>query len=67
MFSLYLYFKWWVWISYFFVLIVGVSYFPILGKNFPQSHLVFIIREYTQNNITHILRYFNNLSVILFI
>ena len=33
-------------------LVVGVSHFSILGKNFPQSHLI-IIRECPQNNITH--------------
>ena len=40
-------------------LIVGVSHFPILGKNFPQFYLM-IVRECLQNNITHILKYFNN-------
>ena len=44
-------------------LIVGESQFPILRKNFPQSHLI-IIKECPQNNITHILRYFNNFSLI---
>ena len=34
----------------FFTLIVGVSHFPISGKNFPQSHLV-IIKKYPENNI----------------
>ena len=34
----------------FFTLIAGVSHFPILGKNFPQSHLV-IIKKYPENNI----------------
>ena len=42
-------------------LIIWVSNFPILGKNFPESHLI-IITESLQNNITHILRYFNNFS-----
>ena len=36
-------------------LIVGVSHFPILEKNFSHSHLNFI-SEFPQNNITHILR-----------
>ena len=40
-------------------LIVAENQFPILRKNFPQSHLI-ITREYPQNNIIHILRYFNN-------
>ena len=53
--------------SYFFVFIVGVSHFPMLGKNFPHSHLIIIIRGCPQNNITHILRYFNNFSMIPFI
>ena len=33
--------------------------FPYLGKTFPQSQLI-LIREYPQNNITYILRYFSN-------
>ena len=66
-FSLYLYFKGWVRISYFFVLIVGISHFCMLGKNFPQSHLIIVIRECPQNDSTHILRYFNNFSMIPFI
>ena len=49
-------------ITYLF-LIVGESQFPILRKNFPQSHLI-ILKEYPQNNITYILRYFNNFSLI---
>ena len=40
-----------------------MSLFPILGKNLLQFHLI-IIRECPQNNITHILRYFNNFSLI---
>ena len=47
-------------------LVVGVSHFPISGKNFPLSHLI-IIRDCPQNNITHILRYFNNFLLIPFI
>ena len=31
----------------FFSLIVGISHFSILGKNFPQSHLI-ILRECPQ-------------------
>ena len=50
----------------FFPLIVGVSHFPILRKNFPQSHLI-IIRECPENNSTHILRYFNKFPLVPFI
>ena len=47
---------------------VGVSHLRMLGKSFPQSHLtIIIIRECPQNNSTHILRYFNNFSMIPFI
>ena len=53
-------------ISYLFVLNGRVSHFPILGKNFPQFHLI-IIRECPQNSITLILRYFYNFSLIPFI
>ena len=42
-------------------LIVGMSHFPILGKNFAQSHSV--TRKCPQNTITLILRYFNNFSL----
>ena len=42
-----------------------MNHFSILGKNFPQSHLI-IVREYPQNNVTHILRYFNNFPQIPF-
>ena len=38
---------------------VEVSHFPILGKNFSQSHVI-ITREYSQSNNTHVLIYFNN-------
>ena len=47
-------------------LTVGVSHFPILEKNFSHSHLNFI-SEFPQNNITHILRYFNNFPQFPFI
>ena len=46
-------------------LIVGVSHFPILGKNFRQSHFI-IITEFPQNNITHILIYFKNFPILPF-
>ena len=39
-------------------LIVGVSHFPVLGKDSPQTNSI-IIRECPQNSSTHILRYFN--------
>ena len=47
--------KWWVRIG-----CLGCPYCRdesvlILGKNFPQCHLIIIIRESHQNNITHIL------------
>ena len=47
-------------------LVAGVGHFAIVGKNFSQSHLI-IIRKSPRNNITHILHYFNNFSVIPFI
>ena len=53
-------------ISYLFVLNGRVSHFPILGKNFPQFHLI-IIRECLQNSIALILRYFYNFPLIPFI
>ena len=46
-------------------LIVWVIHFAILGKHFIQSYLI-IIRECPRNNITHILRYFNNFLMIPF-
>ena len=46
-------------------LIVEVSHFPMLGKNFHRSNLV-IIRECPQNNVIHILRYFKNSPLIPF-
>ena len=39
---------------------------PILGKNFPQFHLI-IIKEYSPKNITNKLRYFSNFPLIPFI
>ena len=33
--------------------LVGMTDFPILGKNFPQPNFI-IIRECSQNNITDI-------------
>ena len=38
---------------------VGMTCFHILGKNIPQASLI-IIRECPQNNITQILKHFNN-------
>ena len=35
-----------------------MKHFPVLVKNFPQPHLIFI-RECPQNNITYIWGYFN--------
>ena len=47
-----------VWVNYYFLLLI-VLY------NFLQSYLI-IIRACPQNNITHILRYFNNFPMIPF-
>ena len=43
----------------FFVLNCRGNSFSYVKENFPQSNLI-IIRECPQNNITHILRYFNS-------
>ena len=53
-------------VTFFLSFIVGVSHFPILGKNFPQSHLIIII-ACPQSHITHILRYLINFPLILII
>ena len=47
-------------------LIVGESLVPTFWENFPQPHLI-IIRECSQNNIIHILRYFNDFSDYLYL
>ena len=39
-------------------LIVAMSHFLILWKNFAQPHIIFK-RECPLNNITHVLRYFD--------
>ena len=53
-------------LKFFLSLIVRVGHFPILGKNFPQTHSI-IVRERPQNNIIHKLRYFSNFPLTPFI